>query len=408
MKRSFICLLMGVLILAFSSYSRGQEHCSPAESVGTNCCDAGGQSTQGYSVDLGSCDTLHVVPLATTDTCIIYAYHFTEEPESDYTDTICINNPGSHFPCFVYLNLLVTHDSNTFWWENPPNSKWVQDSISSIVVPLGWTRTNQAQYCSLSTYWNENTVDADEYPPGLYPRRIWRNFPPLGGDSINLMGKLKWNTMIVGLSSDSVQVSGAWTPPHAFITLIAGQNRKKWSQQKDTLLATLTFRVEDTMTICIDTTSIPPGYGTIQFVRYDAGSYIPRSKMPFGIRVASDGSVETCEACAFCTSGVRWIDGSTEENKPTTFHLSQNYPNPFNPVTNFKFSLPQASHVKIEIFNILGQKVKTLVDQDMKAGSFAVDWDGQDQRGKEVSSGIYFYRMTAGDFSSVKRMVLLK
>jgi flagellar hook assembly protein FlgD len=105
---------------------------------------------------------------------------------------------------------------------------------------------------------------------------------------------------------------------------------------------------------------------------------------------------------------VRWIDGSTEENKPTIFNLSQNYPNPFNPVTNFKFSLPQASHVKIEIFNILGQKVKTLVDEDMKAGSFVVDWDGEDQRGVEVSSGIYFYRMIADDFSTVKRMVLLK
>ncbi|MCJ7577583.1 MAG: hypothetical protein MUO91_03950 [candidate division Zixibacteria bacterium] len=68
MKKIFMCLLMGVFILAVSSSSRGQTYCSPAESVGTDCCDAGGTSSQGYSVDLGVCDTLHVVPFPTTDT----------------------------------------------------------------------------------------------------------------------------------------------------------------------------------------------------------------------------------------------------------------------------------------------------------------------------------------------------
>ncbi|MCJ7577445.1 MAG: hypothetical protein MUO91_03225, partial [candidate division Zixibacteria bacterium] len=171
--------------------------------------------------DLGNCDTLHVVPFPTTDTCIIYAYHFTDEPESDYTDTICINNPGSHFPCFLYVNLLVTHDSNSFYWEgcNEGAGCWTRDSIAAMIVPLGWTRTNKAKYCSLTTYWNENTVDADANPPGLYPRRIWRNFRPLGSDSINLMDKLKWSVMVVDLSSDSVVADG--TPPHAFMSLLA-------------------------------------------------------------------------------------------------------------------------------------------------------------------------------------------
>jgi len=246
-------------------------------------------------------------------------------------------------------------------------------------------------------------VDQDATPPGVYPRRIWRNFPPLGSDSINLMGKLKWPTMLFFVASDSGLYGGVMTPPHAFIGLFA-QTKKKWSQQKDTLLATLTFRVEDSMTICIDSTLFPVS-DHLSFIRYDAAGYVPRSKLPFGIRINGDGTVDTCECPG---TDVRWIDESTGESKPTTFNLTQNYPNPFNPVTNFKFTLPKASHVKIEIFNILGQKVKTLVDQDMKAGSFVVDWDGKDQREVEVSSGIYFYRMIAGDFSSVKRMVLLK
>ena len=347
-------------------------------------------------IDLGFCDTLHVRPWTQTDTCIIYNYHFPDDPGSDYSDTICINNPGEKFPCFLYVNLLVTHDSNRILEPGPYYEKL--DSISAMTIPLGWTRTNPDKYCSLSNYWNANTTDVDEVD--LYPRRIWRNFPQLDKDSINLMGKLKWETMLVSMSSDSVQVSGEWTPPHVFMSLIAGSTKKKWFQEKDTLLATLTFRIEDTMHVCIDTTFWPPcepACGNLLFVRYDAESYLPRHKMPKCIHVDASGT------------DVRWIDGSTEEeSKPTTFLLSQNYPNPFNPVTNFKFSLPKASHVQIEIFNILGQKVKTLVDENMKAGSFVVDWDGEDQRGVEVSSGIYFYRMIAGDFSSVKRMVLLK
>jgi hypothetical protein len=207
-----------------------------------------------------------------------------------------------------------------------------------------------------------------------------------------------WSSMMVDMSSDSQQIGGVWFPPHVFMTLI-DIDKQKWWEGKRTLFATLTFRIQDSMTICIDSISNPSG-DHCGFVRYDAPFYFPRDNMPRCIKVCGDGSVDC--------SDVKWIDGSTEENKPTTFNLSQNYPNPFNPVTNFKFSLPQASHVKIEIFNILGQNVNTLVDEDMKAGSFAVDWNGKDQRGVEVSSGIYFYRIIAGDFSSVKRMVLLK
>ncbi|OGC94823.1 MAG: hypothetical protein A2142_05975 [candidate division Zixibacteria bacterium RBG_16_48_11] len=94
---------------------------------------------------------------------------------------------------------------------------------------------------------------------------------------------------------------------------------------------------------------------------------------------------------------------------PTDFALSQNYPNPFNATTLIQFALPRSSQVKLEIFNVLGQKVVTLVDEELQAGYKQVTWDGRDQKGNIVSSGIYFYRLRAGNqFTEMKKMVLIK
>jgi len=101
----------------------------------------------------------------------------------------------------------------------------------------------------------------------------------------------------------------------------------------------------------------------------------------------------------------------TEENGgalPQTFDLAQNYPNPFNPRTEIRLSIPRESHVRLVVYDILGQTVKTLVDGGMHAGSFVVDWDGTNQSGTQVSSGMYFYRLTTDDFTATKKMVLLK
>ncbi|MFQ6009174.1 MAG: FlgD immunoglobulin-like domain containing protein, partial [Candidatus Zixiibacteriota bacterium] len=102
------------------------------------------------------------------------------------------------------------------------------------------------------------------------------------------------------------------------------------------------------------------------------------------------------------------IEDKTETGLPAAFKLSQNYPNPFNPETRIEFTLPRASHVTIEIYNILGRKVKTLVNQRLSAGNKAVTWDGTDDDGSLVSSGVYLYRIKAGDFVEAKKMVLLK
>jgi hypothetical protein len=93
---------------------------------------------------------------------------------------------------------------------------------------------------------------------------------------------------------------------------------------------------------------------------------------------------------------------------PTNFELSQNVPNPFNPTTQMMFALPKASKVNLTIYNVLGQRVTTLVDDFMNAGYQTVTWNGTDYSGREVSSGVYFYRLSTDQFTDTKKMLLLK
>ncbi|MCP4706213.1 MAG: T9SS type A sorting domain-containing protein [candidate division Zixibacteria bacterium] len=93
---------------------------------------------------------------------------------------------------------------------------------------------------------------------------------------------------------------------------------------------------------------------------------------------------------------------------PVSFALLQNAPNPFNPTTNIAFDLPAASQVRLEILNVLGQRVKTLVDEVREAGSHSVTWDGRDDYGTSTASGVYFYRISAGENQAVKKMMMLK
>jgi len=107
----------------------------------------------------------------------------------------------------------------------------------------------------------------------------------------------------------------------------------------------------------------------------------------------------------YCLEGNEEIVG-IKDNTPTVpidFSLSQNYPNPFNAQTTIQYSLPEAAHVVIDIYNLAGQKIETLIAENKQAGCHQIIWDAS-----EISSGIYFYRLTADDFSQSKRMLFLK
>lgn len=217
-------------------------------------------------VDLGYCDTLHAFPWSWTDTCYLHG-----------STPHCVNNPGDVFPCLAYVSLLITHDSNTFFWEN--EQKWVQDSLARFIVPLGWTHTNPTKYCATPSYLN--VWATSPYDPRM-PVSVWRDF---GGmeNRVKWLAQyfinLEWCMREFPTGDDYFwldYVCELWLP-------------RLWEGER-ILVATLTFLVEDTMTVCIDTTFWPPN-SHLTFWRHDAQTYCPRDNMPLCFRIFETGDV---------------------------------------------------------------------------------------------------------------------
>jgi hypothetical protein len=115
----------------------------------------------------------------------------------------------------------------------------------------------------------------------------------------------------------------------------------------------------------------------------------------------------------YCT--IKYVKKSSEvkdetrnKERPTEFALSQNYPNPFNQGTKIEFTLSKSGFVTLQIYDLLGRKVRTLVSENLSSGYKSVFWDGKNDDGKDVASGVYFYQLRVGDFSEPKKMLLLK
>ena len=90
------------------------------------------------------------------------------------------------------------------------------------------------------------------------------------------------------------------------------------------------------------------------------------------------------------------------------FYLDQNYPNPFNPETQISFSLPERVSVSLAVYNVFGQKVRELIKASLPVGSYKITWDGTDNQGHRLASGVYFYQLSAGENTSTQKMILMK
>jgi len=128
----------------------------------------------------------------------------------------------------------------------------------------------------------------------------------------------------------------------------------------------------------------------------------------YNINHENNGQFVSGPQINFSVTGVDIKNNSTTSALPKNFELSQNYPNPFNPSTQISYSIPKSSLVSIKVYNMLGQQVRTLVEDQKNAGTYNIQWNGDNDAGVKVSSGTYIYRIVTGSFVQAKKMILLK
>ena len=135
---------------------------------------------------------------------------------------------------------------------------------------------------------------------------------------------------------------------------------------------------------------------------------IPNQTAPPPVLLTITESPDTVRTLDFGYSILADADEEESANLPDAFELSQNYPNPFNLSTVIGFTLSRSSRIRIEIFNAIGQRVTTIADRFFAKGSYELGWNGADDRGRIVPSGVYFYTIRADDFAATRKMLLLK
>ena len=162
-----------------------------------------------------------------------------------------------------------------------------------------------------------------------------------------------------------------------------------------------------------------PGNFTYHLVNYNNAmklfKLISDSKGELWVIIGAESQWETSGA-EFLVANIEFnIDNVTSieepEEIPTDFELFQNYPNPFNPTTNITYSVPQSDafgNLKLEIYNLPGQKIRTLVNKRQRSEIYTVQWDGKNDFGLTVSNGLYLYRLSAGSFVQTKKMLFIK
>lgn len=205
-----------------------------------------------------------------------------------------------------------------------------------------------------------------------------------------------------GVGADTISYIGAGNP-----TLASRQLPSTWN---DTVYAiTLWFHnsASHNKRVCIDTSFFQPGGTWKWVVSTSPGVLVDKYPVFQGLTGQAYNQADG-GYCFLLWDPAQGVDDGSQPNLPKEFALQQNYPNPFNPTTLIKYDVPRRSQVRLSIYNVLGQKVRTLFDGVQNPGSYSEEWDGSTEGGNSVSSGIYFYRIEAGSFVQTKKMVLMK
>jgi hypothetical protein len=162
---------------------------------------------------------------------------------------------------------------------------------------------------------------------------------------------------------------------------------------------------------------LPAGQGLIATLYFSSGSgSVPELKMTpwplsageLNFDMVDEKGSSICRKKGETPLPITHGTSEPVEVQAAPFEVKGNFPNPFNPETVIKFNLPQASPVTLKVYNILGQVVSTLVDEPLSAGSHSVTWNGTNAQGRDVASGVYFYRISAAGHESIQKMTLLR
>jgi hypothetical protein len=177
--------------------------------------------------------------------------------------------------------------------------------------------------------------------------------------------------------------------------------------------ASITVRISQSVLTALSNLGLSPDVnGLLELANRALAGWSTGGATLSQINCAVDAINKGFDECRFVTyCGPQLPDkylNKEDVSLPTDFSLSQNYPNPFNPTCVIAYSLPMDCQVKLAIYNVLGQRVKVLVDEHQDAGYKSVTWDGKDNQDQELATGIYFYRIEAGSFVQSKKMLLMK
>jgi hypothetical protein len=304
-------------------------------------------------------------------------------------------------PCFRYVSRLFSGEDVFF------NTKWYAQSETSLVEVAYFSPTHTG-------------------PPWKSPSELRFTFGDRSFESADQLRHYLYQFRISGLARVSSDTS-FWDPPKKLFMfpMTVGSmwvsTGEPWKEEREvTAEDKISVPAGDFLTLRIDIR--PDISADLKLYEWLSEQGVIKDSLEFGPIELSDefGQVygylvgyDRYELVAPVKSAVE--ESESENQKPICVSLAQNYPNPFNPATSIKYTIggraeavQGAVHATLCIYNIMGQRVRTLVDEMMQPGSHDVIWDGRNDRGWEVSSGVYFCRLQAGVLTDCKRMLLLK
>jgi hypothetical protein len=280
------------------------------------------------------------------------------------------------------------------WTYNPNKIGGAGFEIRGIPVPIGVLRSQYAPGGADDTTWNPLTFSLENpYTKPGFPDSVFA-FTAQGNNQ-SLCGI---NTNICKVYPDTVKYP---KPPDWLLMILSNDlPRTLPDSVRDMYLTPDNFlkyyEYETTITGLLGNTQY-----WIKVVPFDFSS--PVTPQPTADCTSNGVQVDSATTLVPTSA-----DGDNDAGLPKTYSIRQNYPNPFNPTTRIEFALPIRTSVKLVIYNVTGQEVRTLVNAQLSAGRHEVDWDGRDAAGRSVSSGVYFYRLETPSYVETKKMVLMK